>query len=57
MRKTSKVYIMLIEVPDGKRQLETLSIDSMITLKCILKGYLRFYSTDNEYVMCLCVFG
>ena len=48
---------MLIEVPDGKRQLETLSIDSMITLKCILKGYLRFYSTDNEYVMCLCVFG
>jgi len=42
MRKISKVYIILIEVPDRKRHLETQSIDSMITLKCILTGYLRF---------------
>jgi hypothetical protein len=31
-----------IEVPDRKRRFETLSIDSMIILNCILKGYLRF---------------
>jgi len=42
MRKATKVYIIFIEVPDGKGYLETLNIDSMITLKCILKGYLRF---------------